>query len=101
MDRHACAIERLKARRVEAGIGGLVCHALYLCNLAAPDEQVYERSVAALSATMDTAQALDADAVIFHVGSHLGAGFDAGLEREEAQGRGWARDCGSESIRSS
>jgi len=75
------AIERLKARRAEAGIGGLVCHALYLCNLAAPDEQVYERSISALSATLETAQALEADAVIFHVGSHLGAGLDAGLER--------------------
>jgi len=78
------AIERLKARRAEAGIGGLVCHALYLCNLAAPDTQVYERSVAALSATVETAQALEADAVIFHVGSHLGAGFEAGLERARA-----------------
>ena len=78
------AIERLKARRAEAGIGGLVCHALYLCNLAAPDTQVYERSVAALSATVETAQALEADAVIFHVGSHLGAGFEAGLERAGA-----------------
>jgi deoxyribonuclease IV len=83
-DHAPAAIERLKARRAEAGIGGLVCHALYLCNLAAPDEQVYERSVAALSATVDTAQALDADAVIFHVGSHLGAGLDAGLDRAAA-----------------
>jgi deoxyribonuclease-4 len=78
------AIERLKARRVEAGIGGLVCHALYLCNLAAPDPQVYERSVAALAATVETAQSLDADSVIFHVGSHLGAGLDSGLERVAA-----------------
>lgn len=75
------AVERLKRRRVEAGVGGLVCHALYLCNLAAPDDLVYERSVAALSATVDTAQAIGADAVIFHVGSHLGAGLDAGLAR--------------------
>ena len=32
------AIERFKARRAEAGIGGVVCHALYLVNLAAPDD---------------------------------------------------------------
>ena len=37
------AIERFKARRAEAGIGGVVCHALYLCNLAAPDDDVYEQ----------------------------------------------------------
>lgn len=75
------SIERLKLRRAEAGVGGLVCHALYLCNLAAPDELVYSRSTAALASTLEVAQQLAADAVIFHVGSHLGAGFDAGLDR--------------------
>jgi deoxyribonuclease-4 len=75
------AIERFKRRRAEASIGGVVCHALYLCNLAAPDELVYERSVTALRATIEAAQAIEADAVIFHVGSHLGAGLDAGLGR--------------------
>ena len=70
-----------KARRAEAGIGGVVCHALYLCNLAAPDDEIYEKSIATMRATVDAASAIEADAVIFHVGSHLGAGFDAGLER--------------------
>jgi deoxyribonuclease-4 len=78
------AIERFKTRRAEAGIGGVVCHALYLCNLAAPDDAIYEKSVTAICATVDTAVAIEADAVIFHVGSHLGAGFDAGLERVTA-----------------
>ena len=31
--------------------------------------------------TMDAACAIEADGVVFHVGSHLGAGFEAGLER--------------------
>jgi deoxyribonuclease-4 len=73
--------ERFKERRDEAGIRGVVCHALYLCNLAAPDDGVYEKSVAAMVNTMDVACAIDADAVVFHVGSHLGSGFEAGLER--------------------
>jgi deoxyribonuclease IV len=37
--------------------------------------------VAALQNTVDVACAIDADAVVFHVGSHLGAGFEAGLDR--------------------
>ncbi len=78
------AIERFKARRAEAGIGGVVCHALYLCNLAAPDDGIYERSIETMRNTMDAASAIGADGVIFHVGSHLGAGFDAGLERTVA-----------------
>jgi deoxyribonuclease IV len=73
--------ELFKERRAEAGIDGVLCHALYLCNLAAPKDDVYEKSVAALRNTMEVAGAIDADAVVFHVGSHLGAGFEAGLER--------------------
>src|SRR5579871_2459298 len=75
------AIEKFKARRAEAGIGDVVCHALYLVNLAAPNDAVYEKSVTAMRGTMETAKAIDAKAVIFHVGSHLGAGFDEGLDR--------------------
>jgi deoxyribonuclease IV len=75
------AIERFKERRAEAGIRGVVCHALYLCNLATLDETVYEKSVATMVATVDVACAIEADGVIFHVGSHLGTGFDAGLAR--------------------
>jgi deoxyribonuclease-4 len=92
------AIERFKAKRRDAGIGGVVCHALYLVNLAAPDDEIYEKSVVAMRNTVDAASAIEADAVIFHVGSHLGAGFEAGLERacaaltqilERCQGDTW------------
>jgi deoxyribonuclease IV len=75
------AIAQFRERRREAGIGGVVCHALYLCNLAAPDDAIYEKSIATLRATIDTASAIGADAVIVHVGSHLGAGFESGVER--------------------
>ena len=70
-----------KERVAEAGIGAVVCHALYLINLASPNDEFYEKSRAALRNTMEVACAIDADAVVFHVGSHLGAGFEAGLER--------------------
>jgi deoxyribonuclease-4 len=73
--------DRFKERRAEAGIGAVVCHALYLINVASPDQQIYEKSVAALENTVDVACAIDADGVVFHVGSHLGSGFEAGLER--------------------
>jgi len=75
------AIERFRVKRREAGIGGVVCHALYLCNLAAPSDEIREKSVRAMRNTVDAASAIEADAVIFHVGSHLGAGVEVGLER--------------------
>jgi deoxyribonuclease IV len=73
--------ERFKARRAEAGIGAVLCHAVYLLNLASPDEALYEKSVAALVNTVEVGCAIEADGVVLHVGSHLGAGFEAGLER--------------------
>jgi len=73
--------ERFKERRAEAGIGGVLCHALYLVNLANPKDDFYEKSVAALANTVDVGCAIDADGVVFHIGSHLGAGMEAGLDR--------------------
>ena len=75
------AIAAFHEKRAELGIGGVVCHALYLVNLAAPDNEVYRKSVETMKATVDAACAIKADGVVFHVGSHLGAGFDVGLER--------------------
>jgi deoxyribonuclease IV len=70
-----------RERREEAGIAGVLCHALYLCNFAAPDEAIYEKSIVALRSTMEIACAIGADGVVLHVGSHLGAGLEQGLER--------------------
>jgi deoxyribonuclease-4 len=71
---------RFREKRVEAGIGGVLCHAVYLCNFATPDPVLYERSVASLRNTTEVARGIGADGVVFHVGSHLGSGFEAGLE---------------------
>jgi deoxyribonuclease IV len=73
--------ERFKERRAEAGIGAVACHALYLINLASPKEDFYSKSVAALENTVDVGCAIEAETVVFHVGSHLGSGFEAALER--------------------
>jgi deoxyribonuclease IV len=73
--------DTFRERREEVGLHGVLCHALYLCNFAATDDAIYEKSVTALRTTMQVACAIGADAVVFHVGSHLGAGFDKGLER--------------------
>ena len=48
--------ELFKERRDEAGIGGVLCHALYLVNLASPKDDFYENSVTAL-ATRSTSRA--------------------------------------------
>jgi deoxyribonuclease IV len=70
-----------RARREAAGLGAVLVHALYLCNLATADAEIFGKSLATMRSTVQAACAIEADAVVFHVGSHLGAGFDAGLER--------------------
>jgi deoxyribonuclease IV len=75
------SFERFKERRAETGIDGVLCHALYLINLASTNDDFYAKSVAALENTVDVACEIEADAVVFHVGSHQGAGFEAGAER--------------------
>jgi deoxyribonuclease-4 len=58
-----------------------VCHAPYLVNLAGTDDLTVERSEAVLAQALRTARGMGALAVIVHLGSHLGSGFEAGLER--------------------
>src|SRR4029453_7082050 len=73
-------VERFRKRRKQARVRHVSCHALYLVNLASRDGDIRSKSFGALSATMETADAIGADAVVFHVGSHLGYGFDDALE---------------------
>jgi len=75
------SFERFKERRAETGIGAVVCHALYLINLASPDKALYRKSVDSLRNTIEVACGIEADAVVFHIGSHLGAGFATGIKR--------------------
>jgi deoxyribonuclease IV len=78
---HAPAdLASFRTKREEADVPAFV-HALYLVNLAAPDDEIYRKSVETMRSTMDAASAIDSEGVVFHIGSHLGAGFEAGLER--------------------
>jgi deoxyribonuclease-4 len=75
------SVERFRQRRKEAGIESVLCHAVYLINLATPKTDVYKKSVDALLNTVDVACDVEADGVVFHIGSHLGAGLESGLDR--------------------
>jgi deoxyribonuclease IV len=74
-------IERFKERRQETGVKAVLCHAVYLINLAAADKDIYKKSTDALVSTVDVACSIEADGAVFHIGSHLGAGIEKGLDR--------------------
>jgi deoxyribonuclease IV len=86
-------LERFKERRPESGQKAVLIHALYLLNLASPNDELYEKSAETLRKTVQTGSAIEADAVVFHVGSHLGAGLDAGLDRVVAAVRDALEYC--------
>jgi deoxyribonuclease-4 len=59
----------------------LVVHTMYLLNLASPEEDLFERSVAALAEEVERAGALGIDWIVTHLGSHKGADEERGIER--------------------
>jgi deoxyribonuclease-4 len=70
-----------RARLAEHDIAPLVIHASYLVNLAGPDDDFFERSVALLAAELRNAPGLGARYVNVHTGSHRGTGVEVGVER--------------------
>ena len=73
-------VERFRKRRRQARVKYVACHAPYLVNLASRDDEIRSKSLDVLCATMETARALGADSVVFHVGSHLGYGFEEAVK---------------------
>lgn len=72
---------RFRNRRSASSVGYLVVHTMYLLNLASPDEVLYERSIDALIEEVRRAGLLGADALVTHLGAHVGSGLEAGIDR--------------------
>ena len=73
------AVTDWKAAVAAAGLRFGCAHASYLINLATPDPELREKSVAALAVELDRADALGLAGVVVHPGSHVGSGEEAGL----------------------
>ena len=73
--------ESYRAKFREAKLNSSFIHAVYLINLASPDDDLLRKSTDTLTAELDLASRIGADGVIFHVGSHMGSGFDHALPR--------------------
>lgn len=65
----------------KAGIRPVAGHMPYLPNLSSPKKGIYNRSVKALITELDRSGRLGLKYVVTHLGSHLGAGREIGLER--------------------
>ena len=72
-------IERFKQGLIDAGIGSVFLHAIYLINLGTPSEETLQKGIDSLINYMNLAADIGADGVIVHPGSHGGRGFEAVL----------------------
>jgi deoxyribonuclease-4 len=74
-----------RQKSAAAGIGPAFLHGIYLVNLGSPQTENLNRSMAALLNYMNAASQIGAQGVIFHSGSHKGAGFDAVFDQTVAR----------------
>ena len=74
-------VDDFKAKSTESGVGPAFIHGLYLINLASQNPDVIAKSYEALVAEMHAAALIGAKGVIFHLGSHKGAGYEAIVEQ--------------------
>ena len=72
-------LARYVEKYTNAQLRGHWLHAVYLINLATGKEELLRQSIGSLLHYMEIAKILHADGVVFHPGSHLGAGFGAAL----------------------
>ena len=70
-------IEAFRQGLAEAEIGPVFLHAIYLINMGTQNEEILEKGIQSLVNYMELAAAIGASGVIFHPGSHGGAGYDA------------------------
>ncbi|PKB73711.1 MAG: hypothetical protein BZY75_00470 [SAR202 cluster bacterium Io17-Chloro-G7] len=70
-------IEAFRQNASQAEIGPVFLHAIYLINMGTQKGDILEKGVQSLIKYMELASAIGASGVIFHPGSHGGAGYDA------------------------
>ena len=70
-----------RERLARHGIAPIAIHAPYLINLAGPAGGFFEQSVAVMANDLRAAPGFGARFFNVHIGSHLGAGVDAGVAR--------------------
>ncbi len=66
--------KRFLRRREETGIDPVVAHDSYLINLASPDTEMFERSLAAFEDELFRCQRLEIPWLVMHPGAHLKSG---------------------------
>jgi deoxyribonuclease IV len=75
-------IALFKAEQQRSGLGPVIVHDSYLINLASPNDELWEKSIAAFADELERCSALGIPYLVTHPGAHTGSGEEAGLRRE-------------------
>jgi deoxyribonuclease-4 len=71
------AIEKFRELHEASGINDVWIHNIYLANLAAEDPEQLKKSIDSVQFSLRIADAIGAEGVVLHTGSHKGRGMDA------------------------
>lgn len=78
------SVEAFRSAYAESGLRAVISHASYLINLAAADDTLWEKSIAALEVELRRADQLGIPHVVLHPGAHTILTEEQGLERVTA-----------------
>ena len=74
-------VEEFRRKFESAGFKVAMAHMPYLPNIASPNKPVHEKSTKSLIAELERCGELGVGLLVVHVGSHLGAGIEKGIEQ--------------------
>ena len=76
-------VKNFRAKLAKSSISpeSVIVHMPYLPNLAAPDGELYKKSVDTLAAEIHRCGALGIPYLVIHLGSHLGKGTESGMSQ--------------------
>ncbi|MDE1804976.1 MAG: deoxyribonuclease IV [Candidatus Micrarchaeota archaeon] len=74
-------VRKFREKKRELRVDPIVVHMPYLPNLASPNKEIYEKSIAAMKANMERCDQLDARYLVTHLGSTMGEPRNDALRR--------------------
>lgn len=74
-------VDEFAKKRKKAGIDPVFLHSIYLINLASKNPYILGNSIGSLIQYLKFGKAIEAEGVVFHIGSHKGRGFEKVAEQ--------------------
>jgi len=74
-------VQRFRSKLRQHDIAFVMAHNSYLINLASPDPDLWQRSIAAMAEELERCDTLGIPGLVAHPGAHVGSGMETGIRR--------------------